>query len=117
MTDNQRPNWLTESNKVSIIDHHEIIPGKTESIFNSGNIESYVHHIPNLSENFFYLNDDVFFGMPVNKHWWFDKKLKHFYDNEPHDEYYELKSELLSPINSSIQSKLWLEEKYKNYSS
>ena len=53
--------------------------------------------------------------MPVDKKWWFDKELKYFYDNEPHDEYSELQSMLLSPINASIQSKLWLKEKYKNY--
>ena len=34
---------------------------------------------------------------------------------KPHDEYSELQSMLLSPINASIQSKLWLKEKYKNY--
>jgi len=100
---------------ITIIDHKDIIPNKVNSIFASANIESYIHHIPNLSENFFYLNDDIFFGMPVDKQWWFDKELKYFYDNEPHDEYSELQSMLLSPINASIQSKLWLKEKYKNY--
>ena len=88
---------------------------KINSLFASANIESYIHHIPNLSENFFYLNDDIFFGMPVDIDWWFKKKLKYFYDNELHDEYNELQSMLLSPINSSIQSKLWLKEKYKNH--
>ena len=41
--------------------------------------------------------------------------LKYFYDKEPHEEYGELQSMLLSPINSSIQSKLWLKKKYTNY--
>jgi hypothetical protein len=68
-----------------------------------------------LSENFFYLNDDIFFGMPVDKNWWFNEGLKYFYDKEPHDEYGDLQSMLLSPINSSIQSKLWLKKKYSNY--
>ena len=115
VTDEQRPAWLTQNKNVTIIDHKDIIPNKVNSIFASANIESYIHHIPNLSENFFYLNDDIFFGMPVDKQWWFDKELKYFYDNEPHDEYSELQSMLLSPINASIQSKLWLKEKYKNY--
>ena len=115
VTDQQRPNWLAQNKNVTIIDHKDIMPSKVNSIFASANIESYIHHIPNLSENFFYLNDDIFFGMPVDKQWWFDKELKYFYDNEPHDEYSELQSMLLSPINSSIQSKLWLKEKYKNY--
>ena len=115
VTDEQRPAWLSQNKNVTIIDHKDIIPNKVNSIFASANIESYIHHIPNLSENFFYLNDDIFFGMPVDKQWWFDKELKYFYDNEPHDEYCELQSMLLSPINASIQSKLWLEEKYKDY--
>jgi len=115
VTDEQRPAWLSQNKNVTIIDHKDIIPNKVNSIFASANIESYIHHIPNLSENFFYLNDDIFFGMPVDKQWWFDKELKYFYDNELHDEYSELQSMLLSPINASIQSKLWLKEKYKNY--
>ena len=115
VTDEQRPKWLVKTENVTIIDHKDIIPNKINSIFASANIESYIHHIPDLSEKFFYLNDDVFFGMPVDKKWWFDKKLKHFYNNEPHDEYDELHSSLLSPINASTQSKLWLKEKYKDY--
>ena len=115
VTDEQRPAWLAKNKRVTVIDHNSIIPEKINPIFASANIESYIHHIPNLSENFFYLNDDVFFGMPVDKQWWFEKELKYFYDNEPHDEYNKLQSTLLSPINSSIQSKLWLQEKYKDY--
>ena len=115
VTDNQKPEWLVPSDKVTIIDHQEIIQKKIKPIFASAHIESYIHHIPNLSENFFYLNDDIFFGMPVDINWWFGKELKYFYYNEPHDEYNELQPMLLSPINSSIQSKLWLKEKYKSY--
>lgn len=115
VTDEQRPNWLVSNNKITVIDHKQIIPKKINSIFASANIETYIHRIPNLSENFFYLNDDIFFGMPVNKNWWFHKELKYFYDNEPHDKYNELHSTLLSPINSSTQSMLWMKEKYKNY--
>jgi len=115
VTDEQRPSWLADNKRVTIIDHKSIIPKKINPIFASAHIESYIHHIPNLSENFFYLNDDIFFGMPVDKNWWFDEGLKYFYDHEPHDEYGELQSMLLSPINSSIQSKLWLKEKYASY--
>jgi len=115
VTDNQRPKWLAPSNKVTIIDHHEIIPKKINPIYASAHIESYIQHIPNLSEKFFYLNDDIFFGMPVDISWWFNNKLKYFYDNKPHDEYKKLQPNLLSPINASTQSRLWLKEKYKTY--
>jgi len=115
VTDEQRPSWLADNKRVTVIDHKSIIPKKINPIFASAHIESFIHHIPNLSENFFYLNDDIFFGKPVDKNWWFDDGLKYFYDNEPHDEYGDLQSMQLSPINSSIQSKLWLKEKYSNY--
>jgi hypothetical protein len=115
VTDNQKPEWLLDSKRVTIIDHQDIIPKNTNSIFASDHIESYIHHIPNLSENFFYLNDDIFFGMPVDTKWWFDSKLKYFYDNKSHNSYKEPQRDLLSPINASIQSSIWLKEKYKNY--
>tara|TARA_B100000767_G_scaffold12592_1_gene12167 strand:+ start:4353 stop:5318 length:966 start_codon:yes stop_codon:yes gene_type:complete len=115
VTDNQQPKWLALSEKVTIIDHQEIIPKRKNSIYASAHIESYIHHIPNLAENFFYFNDDIFFGMPVNVNWWFENKLKYFYDNEPHKIYKNLQPDLLSPINASTQSKLWLTEKYKDY--
>ncbi|MGS0758513.1 hypothetical protein ACVBEH_29620, partial [Roseateles sp. GG27B] len=31
----------------------------------------YIHRIPNLSERYFYFNDDVFFGAPVKVSDWF----------------------------------------------
>ena len=43
----------------------ELIPAQALPTFDSGNIESYIHRIPGLSERYFYLNDDVFFGAPV----------------------------------------------------
>ena len=106
---------MSESNKITIIDHNEIIPEKINPIFASANIESYIHHISDLSENFFYLNDDIFFGMPVDTNWWFYDKLKYFFDDDPHEKYEELGSKLLPPINSSIQSYLWLTKKYRDY--
>ena len=115
VTDEHRPEWLVQNKRITIVDHKNIISKKKSPIFASANIETYIHRIPNLSENFFYLNDDIFFGMPVNKNWWFDKELKYFYVNESHDKYNELHSTLLSPINSSTQSMLWMKEKYKNY--
>ena len=115
VTDNQKPGWLKLCDKVTIIDHKEIIPKIKTPIYASANIESYIHKIPNLSEKFFYLNDDIFFGMPVDTNFWFNNKLKYFYDDASHDEYNKMQSMLLPPINSSIQSSLWLKDKYKNY--
>jgi hypothetical protein len=72
VTDGQSPVWLRPSAGVTIIDHASLIPVASLPTFDSGNIESYIHRIPNLSERFIYLNDDVFFGAPVHAIDWFD---------------------------------------------
>jgi hypothetical protein len=41
--------------------------------FDSGHIESWIHHIPGLSERYFYFNDDVFLGAPLNPADWFTR--------------------------------------------
>jgi Stealth protein CR2, conserved region 2/Stealth protein CR1, conserved region 1 len=71
VTDGQSPSWLKPSASLTIIDHRELIPESFLPTFDSGNIESYIHRIPNLSERYFYLNDDVFFGAPVDLNDWF----------------------------------------------
>ena len=59
------PDWLDlSSDRISWVEHGEIIPEAYLPTFNSRCIETYLHHIPELSEHFIYMNDDVF----VNKH-------------------------------------------------
>lgn len=71
VTDAQVPHWLRRSDRVTVIDHKELIPAASLPTFDSGNIESYLHRIEGLSERFFYFNDDVFFGAPVRINDWF----------------------------------------------
>jgi hypothetical protein len=71
VTDAQTPSWLCSSDRLTVVDHRELIPAAQLPTFDSGHIESYVHHIPGLSERFFYFNDDVFFGAPVSEDDWF----------------------------------------------
>ncbi len=71
VTDGQTPSWLQASSQITLVDHRELIPSKLLPTFDSGNIESYIHRIQGLSERFFYLNDDVFFGAPVRLDDWF----------------------------------------------
>jgi Stealth protein CR2, conserved region 2/Stealth protein CR1, conserved region 1 len=77
VTDAQAPSWLQKSvatsANISIVDHTDLIPANKLPTFDSANIESYIHRIPNLSERYFYLNDDVFFGAPVNLNHWFSE--------------------------------------------
>ena len=83
ITDEQRPTWIKNSEIVTIVDHRELIPPHLLPTFDSANIESYVHQIPNLSERYFYFNDDVFFGKPVNvDDWFFDGGIYLSWSNE-----------------------------------
>ncbi|MCR5435591.1 MAG: Stealth CR1 domain-containing protein [Treponema sp.] len=65
VTNKQRPAWFKENDKITIIDHSQIIPEKYLPTFNSVCIEYYIINIPGLEDNFLYLNDDVFFNRPV----------------------------------------------------
>jgi len=71
VTDGQAPDWLRPGAHLTLIDHRDLIPEASLPTFDSGNIESYIHRIPGLSERYFYFNDDVFFGAPVNVDDWF----------------------------------------------
>lgn len=71
VTDAQTPAWLQSSSGLTVVDHRDLIPAHLLPTFDSGNIESYIHRIANLSERFFYLNDDVFFGAQVRLNDWF----------------------------------------------
>lgn len=74
VTDKQTPSWLDTSNtKVKIIDHTEIFGNEgTLPTFNSNAIELKLHHIVGLSEQYIYLNDDMFFGRPVSQKYFFN---------------------------------------------
>ena len=66
VTDRQVPKWLnTDYEKVTVVDHSEIMPQECIPCFNSDVIEYFLPFIPNLSEKFLYGNDDMFFGKKV----------------------------------------------------
>ena len=63
VSDHQTPNWLNTNNqKITMINHEDILPVNNLPLFNSEAIETALHKIPNLSEHFLYSNDDSFFG-------------------------------------------------------
>jgi len=67
--DDQKPNWLNLNHpKIHLIKHSQIFENKEDlPTFNSHSIESNLHNIPGLSENYLYLNDDMFFGNHTTK--------------------------------------------------
>lgn len=75
VTDQQQPEFLSkfteenicDANKIKVIDHQVLFQGYAQYLptFNSLTIEAMLWNIPNLSSEFIYLNDDVFFNAPV----------------------------------------------------
>lgn len=112
VTDGQVPDWYQASDQMTLVDHHELIPRSALPTFDSGNIESYIHHIPGLSERYFYFNDDVFFGAPVClENWFFDKGFYVSWSDEPEVKGNQLKADATSLENASRLSKQWLQTK------
>ncbi len=72
ITMNQRPIWLADHPKITIVDHAEIFRNLDDlPTFNSHALESNIHRVPGLSEHFIYFNDDVFLGAPVQPEYFF----------------------------------------------
>jgi hypothetical protein len=65
VTDQQRPDWLVDNPRLTVVDHTDIIPAEHLPTFNSHAIGACLHHIDGLSEHYLVMNDDVFFGRPV----------------------------------------------------
>ena len=113
VTDGQVPDWFQASDQITLVDHHQLIPHSALPTFDSGNIESYIHHIPGLSERYFYLNDDVFFGAPVClENWFFEKGFYVSWSDEPEVKGSKLQVESTSLENASRLSKQWLQAKW-----
>jgi hypothetical protein len=76
VTDRQCPKWLnSEYDKVTVIDHSQILPIENIPTFASLAIEYRMHLIPGLSEKFLYGNDDMFFGQEVTPGFFFCEGL------------------------------------------
>lgn len=112
VTDQQKPAWLKNTEMVTFVDHRDLISPHYLPIFDSANIESYIHHIPDLSEHYFYFNDDVFFGKSVNiDDWFFDGGIYLSWSNEPEVIGTEMLKDSDSLENASRLSKKWLKNK------
>lgn len=75
VTDQQVPGWLDadKDQRIRVIDHRELFPDpEVLPTFNSHAIESVLHCIPGLSDNFIYMNDDVFFSSKLHPEAFFE---------------------------------------------
>ena len=60
--------WLDTSHpQLRLVHHDAILPPDALPTFNSHAIESALHKVPDLAEQFVYLNDDFFLGRPLIK--------------------------------------------------
>ncbi|MGW1227724.1 stealth family protein [Streptomyces sp. NPDC001478] len=85
VTAGQQPAWLdTDVPGLRVVDHREIFSDpEALPTFNSHAIESQLHHIDGLSEQFLYLNDDVFFGRPLTPgHFFHANGLSKFFQSK-----------------------------------
>jgi hypothetical protein len=97
VTDDQVPTIIAESaawpaelrGMLSVVDHREIFAGHLEVLptFNSLAIETLLHRIPGLAEQFVYLNDDFMLIKPVQPADWFrdgQPVLRGSWQTQPH---------------------------------
>jgi hypothetical protein len=110
VTDSQVPGWLKAHPQISIVDHRDLIPAQALPTFDSSHIESYIHRIPGLSERYFYFNDDVFFGAPVDlDDWFWDEGIYAGWSDEPPVHAGPLQKHSNALENACRQSIAWLD--------
>lgn len=115
VTADQVPEWLDLKHpKITIVSHKDIMDKAYLPTFNSHAIEANLHKIKGLSEQYIYMNDDVFFGKQVIPEMFFTSsgKSKMFLSEHTYIPL-QYKDKPLLPIdNSAIKIKKLLEEKY-----
>ena len=72
VTAGQRPVWLADHPKITVVDHGEILPADGVPTFNSHAIEASLHHIDGLAQHFVYFNDDMFAVRPLRPETFFE---------------------------------------------
>jgi len=76
VTEGHIPKWLnTNCAKLNIVKHEDFIEENFLPLFNSRAIESHLHKIPNLSEQFVYFNDDMFITNSIEPTFFFKNNL------------------------------------------
>jgi hypothetical protein len=115
VTDAQVPTWLRCDRGISVVDHRDLMPENNLPVFDSGNIESHIHRIPGLSERFFYLNDDVFFGAAIDPGEWFGPQLAVAMEASPTPALADLDPAETALVNEACLSSRWLGAQYPAY--
>lgn len=114
LTDDQVPDWINEK-EVQIIDHKDFIPAEYLPTFNSNVIELNAWRIPNLSERFILLNDDlVFVGKTRRSDFFNDKGFPMDVMAQsilmPRDDFSHIAVNNIAIINKSFDKRTWLKK-------
>jgi hypothetical protein len=66
-TNTAPPEWLnTDHPRVRLVRHEEVIDRRYLPLYHSNAIESFLHHIPGISRQFLYFNDDFILQKPMH---------------------------------------------------
>lgn len=108
------PSWTNSMDNVSGVSHESVFPDMRDlPTFNSHAIETVLHRIPDLSENFIYLNDDVFLCNDIRPDCFFSMNSVHYFPSR-HDIPYEREFALLRPVDTGAINSAQLLEKAFN---
>ena len=70
----QNPALAKHAHRIHMVNHEKVIPHECLPVFHAYNIEQGLHKIEGLSENFIYLNDDLYITQPVEPYMFFTVK-------------------------------------------
>ena len=115
ITDDQRPTWLVPTDHLTIVDHSALAFEARGRIYDSCNIESYVHLIPGLAEHFIYLNDDVFFGQALDLCTWFVPHMTVYLESASVPVAEAPQRWDPAPVRAAAVAKQWLSAAYSDY--
>ena len=105
ITNSSLPKWLNYGySKIQILSYRNIVPSNLLPTYNYSIVENHIVNIPNLSEYFLYIPENIFFVKDVNKEFFFDVNNRpyiRFKDVFSHDK--ELKYERYAAIKNAIR--------------
>lgn len=102
---NQVPKWLNKKHpKITIIPHEQIIPHDAIPTFNSVSIEMCIANIPELSEHFLLMNDDMFFNRPLTPEFFYDKRGRARIRYSIHSRYSKNIGQWMGSVNEYTQT-------------
>ena len=108
ITDQQRPHWLLEHPRIRVIDHSCLRGAERGPTYSSKALEACLDRLPT-SENFIYLNDDVFLGPNFSLNHFFDqtqqKTVVHFEQLEDRDPLHDVSQNLAMTVSHEILAK------------